>query len=72
MAVERELERLNEDLSNRRLQDCMVTARLREEVDHLANIRKEDHIIITGLTSEKVIPHQLEEKRIGSKTLSAG
>ena len=70
-AVERELDRLNEDLSNRRLQDSMVTARLREEMDHGANIRKEDHIIITGLTSTTVMPHQPEEKKYGSKTSSA-
>ena len=62
-AVEKELERLNEDLLNRRLQDSMVTARLREELDHAANIKKEDHIIITGLTSKTVMPHQHEEKK---------
>ena len=68
-AVEKEIERLNEDLANRRLQDSMVTARLREEVDYAANSKKEDHIIITGLTSKDSMPQQPEEKKIWLKNI---
>jgi hypothetical protein len=62
-AIEQELARLNEDLATRRLQDSMVTARLREEMDHTANTKKEDHIIITGLTSKTPMPHQAKDRQ---------
>jgi hypothetical protein len=62
-AIEHELARLNKDLTNRRLQDSMVTTRLREEVDYAANTKKEDHIIKIGLTSKTPMPHQPEERQ---------
>ena len=57
--VEKEIERLNRELKikereamERRLQDSLVTARIREEIDFMANVNKEDRIVITGLTSK--------------------
>ncbi len=41
----------------------MVTARIREELDSIMNVRKEDRIVITGLTSRKPIPKNADEKK---------
>jgi hypothetical protein len=62
-AVERDIERLRNNLMEQRLQDSLVTARLREEIDYIANTKKEDRIIITGLTSKTPMPMQSEEKK---------
>ncbi len=62
-SVEKELETLTENIRKRRVQDSMVTARVREEIDFNANIKKEDRIIITGLSSNTPMPHTAKEKR---------
>ena len=61
--VEREIGRLNKELRERNVQDSIVTARIREEIDFMANVRKEDRIIITGLNSKIPMPKQTEEKQ---------
>ena len=66
--IGKELADLKDDILRRREQDCLVTARIREELDHLSNVRKEDRIVITGLTSRIPSPIALEEKKNGSKT----
>ena len=70
--VEKEICQLNKqlkdrerDIMERRIQDSIVTARIREELDHTANSRKEDKIIITGLTSKSPMPKSSVEKKIG-------
>jgi hypothetical protein len=62
--VEKEIENLTENIRKRRVQDSMVTARVREELDFNANIKKEDRIIMTGLTCKTPMPHNADEKRI--------
>ena len=69
VAVEKEIERLNKELiikereaMERRLQDSLVTARIREEIDFIANVNKEDRFVMTGLTSKVPMPAQGEEK----------
>jgi hypothetical protein len=64
-AVERDIERLRNKLVEQRLQDSLVTARIREEIDFITNAKKEDRIIITGLTSKTPMPMQSEEKKSG-------
>ena len=68
--VEKEIGKLNKDLKEkekeiigRRLQDSLVTARIREELDYISNSKKEDKIIITGLTSKTPMPTTSEEKK---------
>ena len=51
------------DILERRIQDSMVTARIREEMDYISNTKKEDRIIITGLTSKTPMPKASEEKK---------
>ncbi len=50
--LNRDLMDKNKDLLERRLQDSLVMARMREELDFIANSKKEDKLIITGLTSK--------------------
>ena len=61
--VERNLEILTEDIRKRRIHDGMVMARVREELDFNANIKKEDRLIMTGLTSATSMPILAEEKK---------
>ena len=61
--VEREVANLKEDILRRRENDCLVTARIREELDFQSNTKKEDRIVITGLTSKIPSPASLEEKK---------
>ena len=63
--VEGEIDQLRDNLYKRQIQDSMVTARIREELDFQANIKKEDRIIMTGLTSKTPMPIQAEEKKHG-------
>ena len=51
------------DILERRIQDSMVTARIREEMDYISNTKKEDRIIVTGLTSKTPMPKASEEKK---------
>ena len=67
--VERNLEILTEDIRNRRIYDGMVMARVREELDFNANIKKEDRLIITGLTSATPMPILAEEKKAWLKNI---
>jgi hypothetical protein len=61
--VEREIENLKEDIIRRREEDCLVTARMQEELDFFSNTRKENMIIVTGLTSTIPMPVTVEEKK---------
>ena len=65
--VEKEIGRLNRDLLERRLQDSLVTARMREEIDYIANVKKEDKIIITGLSSKVPMPGESEGKKVAKR-----
>ena len=64
-----ELANLKEDIIKRRENDCLVTARVREELDCISNMKKEDRIIVTGLTSKNPIPEGIEEKKKWIKNL---
>ena len=44
------------DTQQRRHNDSMVTARIREEMDHLINTKKENKLIVTGLESRSAMP----------------
>ncbi len=59
----RQLKERERDIMERRIQDSIVTARIREELDHTANSRKEDKIIITGLTSKTPMPKSSVDKK---------
>ena len=63
MMVEREVERMKEDIKTRRFHDSLLTARIREELDAISNEKKEDRLIITGLSNSTPTPLNPEEKK---------
>ena len=65
--LEQRLSTLENDVKNRRFNDNLLMARTREELDYISNSKKEDRIIITGLSSNTPMPQNHEEKKIGSK-----
>ena len=60
------IERIERNIRARWHNDSLVTARLREEVDYMINVKKEDKLIVTGL--ENKIPRP-EDKREQKKWL---
>ena len=66
--VESEIANLKEGIKRRRIDDSLVTSRIREELDFLSNVRKEDRIVVSGLTSRTPMPNGAAEKKSGSKT----
>ena len=70
--VKTEIADLKDDIGRRRVDDCMVTARIREELDFISNVRKEDRIILTGLTSLTPAPVAFEERKKWMKDLVGG
>ena len=61
--LEREVGKIKEDLKEKRFHDSMVTARIREELDWIINEKKEDRIVLTGLTNRTTMPTGLEAKK---------
>ena len=58
-----EVEKMRDGIIGRRIADSLVTARIREELDFFTNMRKEDRIVVSGLTSRVPVPLNPEEKR---------
>ena len=50
-SVQEQIDEMNRDIKRRRHYNSMVTARIREEMDHLINVKKENKLIVTGLKS---------------------
>ena len=51
MTTEEKLKEVLADLEKRRVNDDMMFARLREELDFIANTKKEDRVMVTGMTT---------------------
>ena len=49
--TEEKLKEVLADLEKRRVNDDMMFARLREELDFIANTKKEDRVMVTGMTT---------------------
>ena len=49
--------------SSKSRNDNLMMARLREELDMIGNAKKEDRIVITGLTNTTIMPAQGDEKK---------
>jgi hypothetical protein len=54
--LDKKINELNQEMFRRRFQDSLVMARMREEIDTISNINKEDKIKISGMTSETPKP----------------
>jgi hypothetical protein len=50
------LDRLEAEIMKRKLADNLMFARIREELDTIANKNKEDRVVLSGLTSKQPIP----------------
>ena len=61
--LENRLINLEHEILERRMVDNLMMARVREELDLVANNKKEDRIVITGLTSGTPVPDNYEEKK---------
>jgi hypothetical protein len=55
---------LKDDIIRGRVDDCLITASVREELDYLLLMRKEDVIIVTGLMSQIPMTVGVEERKI--------
>ena len=66
MKCEGDIKTLNTNLAKmeaKRWADCLVSARMREEIDATANAKKEDRVIITGLTATSPPPVNFTERK---------
>ena len=63
MTTEERLNGVIRDIEERRTNDDLVFARIREELDFLANSKKEDRIVVTGMTCNIVKPSDPVEAR---------
>ena len=55
------IDQMDQDIKKRRHFDSMVSARIREEMDHLINVKKENKLIVTGLESKTAMPSEKNE-----------
>ena len=60
--VEKGLMKLEAEFKIRAWKDSLMTAKLREDVDFMTNVRNEDRIVLTGLTATTPPPLIQEEK----------
>ena len=63
--VENRLISLESEVRARREVDNLMMARVREELDLVTNVKKEDRIVITGLVCNIPSPENFEEKKNG-------
>ena len=63
MTTEEKLLEVIADMEKRRANDDLVFARIREELDFIVNSRKEDRIVITGLSTD--IPRPRGDAEVG-------
>ena len=61
--LEIKVDNMGTDIENRRFHDSLVTARIRDELDAMTNINKEDRIIITGMTNKTPMPQGFTETK---------
>jgi uncharacterized coiled-coil protein SlyX len=75
MKLENRLLKMERQLSAQEsinFENNLTLARLREEVDTMANIKKEDRLVITGLKSGKPLPSENRQKIEALKTITNG
>jgi hypothetical protein len=54
---------MDSDMETRRLNDSLVSARIREELDTITNTNKEDRLIITGMINKIPMPQGFQERK---------
>ena len=66
-SLENRVLNMGTDIEDRRFFDSLVTARIRDELDAMNNVNKEDRIIITGMTNSVIMPQGFAEKKSGRR-----
>lgn len=66
-ALENRIISLEAEVRDRKELDNLMMARVREELDLVSNTKKEDRIVITGLTSKTPMPDGFEEKKMDQR-----
>ena len=61
--VQEQIDEIAQDIKRRRHYDSMLTARIREEMDQLINVKKENKLIVTGLNSQTAMPTEKNEAK---------
>ena len=61
--IETRVTKIEMDTKARNHNDSMVTARIREEIDWMMNVKKEDKLIVTGFVSQAAMPTDRVEKK---------
>ena len=61
--IEKLLKDLNRRIDKKCYGDNLMMTRIREELDMMINIKKEERIVLTGLTNTNVMPTDLEAKK---------
>jgi hypothetical protein len=61
--LDKKIEELNGDIFRRRFNDSLVMAQMREDIDVMSNQKKEDKMIISGLTSKVPRPTSTEDRK---------
>ena len=62
-ALEEELSKLGNNVERNRTGDILMFARIRDELDAISNSKKEDRIVVTGLTNSVPMPQSIDGKR---------
>ena len=62
--VEKGLTRLENAFKTKAWKDNLMTAKLREDLDFMMNVKNEDRIVLTGLTSTTPPPINQDEKNL--------
>ena len=61
--LEMKLKKMDSDIETRRRCDSLVSARMREEIDAIANANKEDRLIITGMNNKTPMPQSFQDRK---------
>jgi hypothetical protein len=61
--IETNLVNLGSRVESDAIQDSLMFARIRDELDAISNTKKEDKIIVTGLTNNTPMPQATEARR---------
>ncbi len=61
--LEEELGKLGNSVERNRGGDILMFARIRDELDAISNSKKEDRIVVTGLTNSVPMPQSIDGKR---------
>ena len=57
------LQQMADGFNQRKENDNLIFARIREELDFISNAKKEDRVVITGLTSRTPPPSAFEKQK---------